>query len=104
IEPLKNQTLDFTRTIAGLYLDKGDFKSIVSKKISLFLEYVRSHYRVSTQEVNDDFYRRLAALSENTVEDVQKLWQYMARLEKAESVSKEELLQLNKAIKAFKNK
>lgn len=104
IEPLKNQTLDFTRTIAGLYLDRGDFKSIVSKKISLFLEYVRSHYRISTQAVNDDFFRRLAALSENTVEDIQELWQYMARLEKAESVSKEELLQLNKAIKAFKNK
>ena len=104
IEPLRNQTLDFTRTIAGLYLDRGDFKSISSKKISLFLDYVRTHYRVSTQNVNEAFYQRLAALSENSVEDVKKLWQVMSRLEKADSVSKEELLQLNSAIKAFKNK
>src|SRR5690606_26409852 len=95
IEPLRNQTLDFTRTIAGLYLDRGDYKSITSKKISLFLEYVRSHYRIPTQEVNEAFYRRLAALSENSVEDVKKLWQFMGRLEKTGSVSKEELLQLN---------
>lgn len=104
VPPLKNQTLDFTRTIAGLYLDRGDYKSIVSKKISLFLEYVRSRYRISTQEANEDFYQKLGALSENSVEDVEKLWQYMTRLEKAASISKEELLQLNKAIKGFKNR
>lgn len=103
VAPLKNQTLDYTRTIAGLYLESGDYKSIVSKKISLFLDYVRSHYRLSTREIDDNFYHRLAALSENSVDDVKKLWQYMSRLQKAETISKEELLQLNKAIKAFKN-
>lgn len=104
IEPLRNQTLDFTRTIAGLYLDRGDYKSITSKKISLFLEYVRFHYRISTQEVNENFYQRLAVLSENSVEEVKNLWEFMGQLEKNNSVSKEELLQLNKAIEAFKNK
>lgn len=102
IEPLKNQTLDFTRTIAGLYLDRADYKSITSKKIKLFLEYVRSNYRVATNEPNPDFYERVAAMSGNTKKDVEELWQLMERLEKKNLVSKKELLELNKAISAFK--
>ncbi|WP_423819562.1 DUF4350 domain-containing protein [Salinimicrobium sp. TIG7-5_MAKvit] len=104
IKPLQNQTLDFTRTIAGLYLDRADYKSIASKKIALFLEYVRSQYRVATNEVNQGFYDRVAAMSENSTKEVEKLWQFMERLEKENSVSKEELLELNKAISAFKKK
>lgn len=104
IRPLKNQTLDFTRTIAGLYLDRRDYKGITSKKIALFLEYVRSNYRISTEQVNETFFNRLAAVSENPVEEVKELWQFMSRLEKQNIVTKEELLQLNKAIKAFKHK
>ena len=102
IEPLRNQTLDFTRTIAGLYLDRADYKSIASKKIALFLEYVRSHYRVSTQEINENFYERVAAMSGNQTEDVKNLWLLMNRLEKQNAVSKQELTELNKAILAFK--
>jgi hypothetical protein len=104
IKPLQNQTLDFTRTIAGLYLDRADYKSIASKKIALFLEYVRSQYRVATNEVNQSFYDRVAAMSENNTKEVERLWQLMERLEKENSVSKEELLELNKAISAFKKK
>lgn len=104
IKPLQNQTLDFTRTIAGLYLDRADYKSIASKKIALFLDYVRSHHRVATNEVNRDFYERLAAMSGNNTKDVEKLWQLMERLKKENSVSKEELLELNRAISAFKKK
>jgi len=104
IKPLQNQTLDFTRTIAGLYLDRADYKSIASKKIALFLEYVRSQYRVATNEVNQSFYDRVAAMSENNTKEVERLWQLMERLKKENSVSKEELLELNKAISAFKKK
>src|SRR5690606_2354791 len=32
VKPLENQTYNFTRTIAGLYLDRKDFKQIASKK------------------------------------------------------------------------
>ncbi|WP_029033872.1 DUF4350 domain-containing protein [Salinimicrobium terrae] len=104
IRPLRNQTLDFTRTIAGLYLDREDYSSIASKKITLFLEYVRSHYRISTENVNENFYDRLATVSENSTTEVKSLWQLITKLENQKSVSKQELLQLNKAIEAFKNK
>lgn len=104
IPPLKNQTLHFTRTIAGLYLERNDYKRIATKKIALFLDYVRSHWRVPTNELNEEFYSRLAALTETPVKEIREFWLFMKKLEDKENVSKDELLKLNKAIDAFKRR
>lgn len=104
IEPLKNQTYHFTRTIAGLYLNRKDYKGIASKKTALFLDHVRTHYRISTEEVNESIYQKLAGISNGSPEDVKNLWEYMAFLESKQTISKEELLKLNKEINAFKKR
>ncbi len=104
VEPLRNQTYHFTRTISGLYLDRNDYKNISTKKIALFLEHVRSKYRVNTHEKGEVFYNRLAYLSNNPVEELRELWYFMEELDKKNQVSKNELLNLNKAINAFKRR
>ena len=104
VEPLQNQTLDFTRTIAGLYMDRKDYKSIASKKIALFLDHVRSHFRISTHEPDENFFERLSGMSGNDKEEVKSLWQLMQRIKAQELVTKEELLEFNRAIAAFKKK
>lgn len=102
VNPLQNQSYHFTRTVAGLYLKTGEYKTITSKQIILFLDYIRTKYRIPTDQVNEEFYRQLAGLSNNSVKEVKELWRLMATIEEKEQVSKEELLKLNKAIKAFK--
>ena len=104
LKPLQNQTYNFTRTIAGLYLDRKDYKSIATKKIALFLEYVRTRFRVATDKRNDDFFQRLASFSGNSFEEVKQLWTQIDDLEKKQAVRKNDLLNLNKAITAFKSK
>ena len=103
IKPLKNQTFHFTRTVAGLYLERKDYRSITAKKIALFLEYVRAKFRLPTSHSNEEFFRQLAGMSGNSPEKVQELWQYMSQLEKQKTVSKDELLELNRRIISFKN-
>ena len=103
VEPLQNQTYNFTRTISGLYLDRKDYKSIATKKIALFLEYVRSRFRLPTDKINEEFYQRLSSLSGNSLEDVKNLWSQMKVLEEKEVVSKNDLLNFNRAITAFKS-
>ncbi|MGB7784953.1 MAG: DUF4350 domain-containing protein [Salinimicrobium sp.] len=102
IEPLKNQSFHFTRTVAGMFLERKDYKAITSKKIALFLEYIRAKYRLSTQQANEQFFAQLTGMSENPPEKVKELWQYMSRLEQQENVTKAELLELNKKITSFK--
>lgn len=107
VEPLRNQTFDFTRTVAGLHLDRKDYKGITSKKIALFLDYVRTRYRIEAanpKDSNEEFYRRLAALSGNSEKEVEQLWRHMAGLQENPGISKEDLLQLNRGINNFKRR
>src|SRR5690606_24922932 len=39
IEPLKNTTVDFIKTVSNLYLDSKDYNSIISKRLVYFNEY-----------------------------------------------------------------
>lgn len=102
IEPLKNQTYQFTRTIAGLYLDRKDYKRISSKKIALFLEFVRGHFRIPTSEINEDFFRKLAAQSGKPYEEVKELFKLIQELESKNNIIKEELLKLNSMTASYK--
>lgn len=104
VTPLKNQTLNFTRTIAGLYLEKREYKTIASKKINLFLEHVRNKFRISTSERNEKFYEELSAASGNSLESIKELFRIIGETEEKETITKENLLELNSAINAFKNK
>ncbi|GHA42293.1 hypothetical protein GCM10007103_24510 [Salinimicrobium marinum] len=104
VKPLENQTYSFTRTISGLYLDRKDYKKIASKKIALFLEYIRTQLRIPTAHINEDFYPKLASGSGTSEEEVRDLFRIIQETESKERLNKEELLALNSAIDSFKNK
>lgn len=103
IEPLPNQTLTFTKTIAGMYLDKRDHKSIVNHQVNHFLAFIRGTYNVNTAQLSDDFITRLSAKSGNTVEDTKLLINYLVTLRSKTVVTQDELMELNKRIEDFKN-
>ncbi|WP_424494293.1 DUF4350 domain-containing protein [Salinimicrobium sp. GXAS 041] len=103
VKPLENQTVHFTRTISGLYLDRKDYKKIASKKITLFLEFVRTTLRISTSEINAEFYQKVASRSGNSEEEVKKLFAQIRETEGKNTIDKNELLKLNSAIEDFKN-
>lgn len=104
IVPLKNQTLAFTRTIADMYFEKGEQKSITEHKIAYFLEYIRSHFYMDTVKQDDAFYRNLAARSNHSYEEVKDLFQYMEKLKKSSVITNADLIQLNTEIEKFKVK
>lgn len=104
IEPLQNQTYHFTRTVAGLYLDRKDYKKIASKKIGLFLDHIRTKMHIPTSEINRDFYEKVAAASGNTGEEVENLFRQIAGVQGQETITKDQLLKLSSAIDNLKNK
>lgn len=103
-EPLENQTYNFTRTISGMYLDRKDYKAIASKKIQLFLEYVRVNYRIPTAALDQDFLEKLAAHSGSSKEEVQKLFQLIQYNDINFSISKEKLMEISDTIDVIKIK
>ena len=108
ITPLRNQTIAFSRTIASMYFEKSDHTSIANQTITYFLDYIRTQLLISTLEINNHFYENLAAKTGNTKEKIEILFQKIkiiqSQNDSSNSVSKEQLLELNQLIEEFKRK
>ena len=104
VKPLRNQTLDFTRTIANMYYEKGKHKEMVNHKTNHFLEYIRIHFHLQTANIDDTFIEHLAARSNNTIEDTSLLFKTIESFNNKTQINKIELERLNTLIEKFKSK
>ncbi len=99
IEPLRNTTIDFTKTIGNLYHQEGNHDDIINKKIIYFLEKIRNEYLIDTTFLNDDFIKKLHQKSSKNLVDIQKVVFLINTYRKSPHTSiEEDLVQMNKAI------
>ena len=103
VKPLRNQTLDFTRTIANMYYEKEKHNDIAQHKVQHFLEYIRTHLHLSTTSINDEFIKNLAARSNNSIEDTKHLFKTIKTLTQGENLNNIQLERLNSLIETFKS-
>jgi len=73
IAPLRNTTLDFVQTVGNVYFNQRDNKNIAIKKITYFLEFVRSNFFLSTSNMNDEFIEALSKKTAMKQQDKTKL-------------------------------
>lgn len=104
IAPLKNQTLSFTRTISGMYFEKGKHKEIATKQNLLFLDYVRNTLRIPTDSLDQKTIIDIAARSNNSIEDTKTIFRHFEELNKKSKIENEELMHLYELIITFKNR
>ncbi len=102
VVPLKNQTLAFTRTIADMYFEKGEQKSITDHKIDYFLEYIRSHFHLGTLKQDEEFFRNLASRSNHSFDEIKELFSFMEKLKIRSVITTSDLKKLNTLIEKFK--
>ncbi|SFW75145.1 hypothetical protein SAMN02927921_03966 [Sinomicrobium oceani] len=101
IPPEENTTVAFTKTIGNLYYETRDHTNLVDKKITYFLEKIRSEYLLDTNELDDRFIRYLAAKTGKNKDTVKKLVSLIVRLQSKTHATEEDLLELNRAIEQF---
>ena len=101
VKPLENSTVEFTKTIGNLYYQSGDYTSIVDKKITFFLERVRSSYYLNTERLDQTFTNRLAAKAGKPLEETTQLIDFINNLKAKPFHNQQDLKQLNKRIEAF---
>ncbi|MEM5564331.1 DUF4350 domain-containing protein [Psychroserpens sp. AS72] len=100
-EPLKNTTVDFTKTIGNLYYETKDHNNLIEKKITYFLEYIRRVYYLDTQILDEKFVKNLSLKSGKDKDDVKKLINQIVHLKAKTHCNEGDLLRLNKAIEDF---
>jgi hypothetical protein len=101
VKPLQNTSLAFVKTISNLYIETQDYKNLIDKKITYFLEKIRSDFNIDTAVLNDDFIKKLATKAGRKKEDVAQLVNYIKWLRTKNELSEESLIKLNKFIEAF---
>ena len=104
IKKLPNTSIAFAKTIGNLYYQEGIPKDIISKKIVYFLEYLRNTYLLDTQNLNDDFKKRLHLKTGIAYEEINRLIDYIVNLNKASEPKENSLVTLTKLIDKFYTK
>lgn len=103
VEPLKNQTYEYSKTIADLYLEQNEFKALAVKSIDHLYDYIRTKYRIDTTSESNIFYSELAEKSNNTIAETNSLFEKFREISGRTEITKQELQDLNATIQTFKN-
>lgn len=73
VVPLKNTTVDFTKTIGNLYYQEGSHHTIIDKKIIYFLEKIRNEYLIDTYSLDDAFIEKLHLKTGRPLEEIRNI-------------------------------
>jgi len=99
IEPLKNTSVDFVKSIGNLYLQEGDFHDMMAKKAQYFLNKVRLDLLIDTQNLDEEFSKKLQL---KTGKSMDIITEAITLIKKAQdpyaSVMKEDLARMNRLL------
>ena len=101
IEKLPNTSIDFAKTIGNLYYQQGKPQDIVNKKITFFLEHIRNTYLLDTQNLNDDFKKKLQSKTGMPQIEIERLVDYIIKLSKLKEIPETSLVLLHNMIDNF---
>ena len=101
IQPPKNDSLDFVKTIGRLYHDKGDHRNLCNKMAAYFLEHVRTRYKMSTTELDEEFIKSLSFKTGLEEDNIRSIVTVIQRLHGANAVSADELISFHKQLESF---
>ncbi|KMQ70720.1 DUF4350 domain-containing protein [Chryseobacterium koreense] len=99
IEPLRNKSVEFVRSIGNLYLQEGDFHDMMSKKAQYFLNKVRMDLLIDTTALDENFAQKLHLKTGKPIEKIKEAIELMERAQNPySSVMKEDLIRMNRLL------
>ncbi|MBS1564991.1 MAG: hypothetical protein JST39_11420, partial [Bacteroidetes bacterium] len=101
IAPPRNDSKAFVDTISRVYYNQKHHLNIAKKKISHWLDFVRTQFGVSTKELNEDFARQLSHRSGIPLEQINEILGQISMCNVRPAISEEELLYINQIIDNF---
>jgi hypothetical protein len=101
VKPLKNSSLEFVTTIGNLYFQNADHKNIAEKKIIFLYEQIRSKFFMTTNIVDEDFFKTLSKKSGHSLDEIRSLFEKISAIRNRDRISGDDLIDLNKRIEKF---
>jgi hypothetical protein len=97
-EPLKNTTVDFTKTIGNLYYQEKDHQNIAEKKIVFLLEKIRNEYYIDTFNLDETFINRLHQKTGNDKTVIENVVQLIKKIRNQSQTTEKELIIFNELL------
>lgn len=101
VKPLSNDSKDFAATIGDMHFQYKDYGNIIAKRITYFLERVRSEYFIDTTELDTDFTTRLAQKAGQPLADATALVDQINKLKAKALHTEQDLIKLNNLLEKF---
>lgn len=101
IPPLRNTSVDFVEVVGRVYYQQRDNRDLAQKKISYFLEHIRTTYRLKTTNIDEEFISALTLKSGVNEAALRTLFTNINELDHAYAVTDGQLIELNKSIEKF---
>ncbi len=99
IEPLKNTSVEFIRSIGNLYLQEGDFHEMMAKKAQYFLNKIRMDLLIDTQNLDEQFINKLHLKTGKSIELIKEAVELVKKGQNpSASVMKEDLIRMNQLL------
>ncbi|WBL21033.1 DUF4350 domain-containing protein [Zunongwangia sp. HRR-M8] len=101
VKPLKNQSYEYTQTIADLYLEKKQVDELTKKRIQHFKEYIRTEMKLDPDKKGDEFYPILADKTGNSIDFIKELFENIEAVERKKATA-QDYETISKGIHKFK--
>lgn len=101
IRPPVNSSLEFLGTISNLYYRKKDFTTIVAKRHTYFLDFIRKYYYMTTENIDEEFINVLSAKSSMNKEKLKDLFSLYKDFTILPYTTNEMFLQYNNLLEEF---
>ncbi len=99
IRPPQNDSLDFVKTLGQLYYQRQNHKNLAEKKIQYFYEHLRNQYYINEAPLSNEWKTKLVAKTNSQGEEVQKLLDLLARIQRSEQIDEATLQNLVQMMK-----
>ncbi|PIO47660.1 MAG: hypothetical protein CMR00_08995 [[Chlorobium] sp. 445] len=100
--PTLKSALEFVETVGRLYFQYGDHKDLAEKKIRHFLDFIRTHFYLTSVSFSAEFYTMLSEKSGVALQEIEQLFRLIEHANRSSALSEDDLLRLIDAIEQFK--
>jgi hypothetical protein len=101
---LRNASMEFTRAIGRAFHKSNDYLSLNEKQWQMFLNYVRYHFKLSTNDIGEDFIRKLAEKSGQPYTEIEEIVKFGRLINEYGKDNKREAHRFNQMLTQFYKK
>lgn len=101
ISKTTNSSLEFVKTIAGMYFQENSNKLIITNQYNLLLTFIRTHYEISTNKIDDSFFKKTGLKSGINHNSIDTIFNEYKRLMLIGDITEKDLISFDKLTKSF---